>query len=272
MNILRCLLLAVPLAGGISASLDQSSQIDLGYRHMYNLDFAGARQIFADLERVWPTDPLIPVSNAAAYLFEEFDRLNILQAEFFTEDEQFRRADRLTADPVRRAAFYRELEKADRLAQAILARNPRDPDALFAAILRMGLIADYSALIEKRYAFAFKTTKEGRILAEKLVAMDADYADAYLAIGIENYMLSQKPAPVRWILRLSGGQTDKERGLQQLRLTAEKGRYLRPYARLLLAVAALRDQDRATARDILSDLARQFPRNHLYTEQLARIR
>ena len=63
--------------------------------------------------------------------------------------------------------------------------------------------------------------------------------DAYLAVGVENYMLSLKPAPVRWILHMTGAQTDKETGVRQLKLTAEGGRYLRPYARLLLAVAAV---------------------------------
>ena len=72
-------------------------------------------------------------------------------------------------------------------------------------------------------------------------------------------------------MRLSGAQTDKQEGLAKLRLTAEKGHYLAPYARLLLAVAALRDHDRSQARMILSGLAEEFPRNPLYRKELARI-
>jgi len=51
---------------------------------MYNLDFDGAHQTFAAWERSHPDDPLGPVSNAAAYLFAEFDRLHILESELFT--------------------------------------------------------------------------------------------------------------------------------------------------------------------------------------------
>jgi hypothetical protein len=54
-------------------------------------------------------------------------------------------------------------------------------------------------------------------------------------------------------------------------MTAEKGRYLGPFARLLLAVAALRDNDRASARALLAGLSQAFPRNHLYSEELAKI-
>ena len=84
-------------------------------------------------------------------------------------------------------------------------------------------------------------------------------------------MLSIKPLPVRWILRLAGAQTDRAFGLEKLRLTAEKGHYLAPFARLLLAVAALRDHDAARASELLAGLTREFPRNRLYAQELARL-
>jgi hypothetical protein len=138
-------------------------------------------------------------------------------------------------------------------------------------VLGHGLRSDYLALVERRYLASFAETKRGRKYAERLLAVDGSFCDAYLALGIENYMLSLKPAPVRWLLRLGGGQTSREQGLKQLRLTAARGRLLAPFARLLLAVAALRDKDRNSARTLLRDLATQFPRNHLYTQELARL-
>jgi hypothetical protein len=72
-------------------------------------------------------------------------------------------------------------------------------------------------------------------------------------------------------LRLGGAETNKDQGIANLKLTAEKGHYLAPYARLLLAVAALRDQDRSSARNLLADLSREFPQNALYQKELARI-
>ncbi len=138
-------------------------------------------------------------------------------------------------------------------------------------MLRLGLRADYLALIEKKYLTSLSEMKAGRLIAEKLLASHPAYYDAHLAVGVENYLLSQKPAPVRWLLRAGGAQTDKDLGLEKLRITAEKGRYLLPYARLLLAVAALRDNDTAHARQTLEWLAREFPRNRLYREELAKL-
>ena len=248
-----------------------SAPLDTGYRQMYNLEFDQAHRTFEAWKRERPDDPLGPVSNAAAYLFAELDRLHVLQAEFFIHDDNFRRPKRLTPDPATRSAFDRELAEAEKLTNAMLARAPQDENALFAQILRLGLRADYDGLIDKRYLTSLRTIKIGRLIAERLLAADPSYYDAYLAIGVENYMLSLKPAPVRWLLQLGGAQTDRAKGLAELRLTAENGHYLRPYARLLIAVAALRDHDRNKAREILQDLARQFPKNNLYAEELARL-
>jgi hypothetical protein len=104
-----------------------------------------------------------------------------------------------------------------------------------------------------------------------LLALDPSYYDAYLAVGVENYLLGVNPAPVRWFLRIGGAETNKDDGIAKLRITAEKGRYLAPYARLLLAVAALRDRDRETARRLLSGLAEEFPQNRLYRKELAQL-
>jgi hypothetical protein len=163
-----------------------------------------------------------------------------------------------------RAAFDKELEKSGNLAATILASAPDDADALFARILTLGLRADYEAFIERRGLDA--------LTAEKLLRIQPNYYDAYLAVGVKNYLFSLKPAPVRWILQVGAAQTDRDKGVEDLRLTAERGRYLSPYARLLLAVAALRSKDIDRARDLLAALASEFPRNRLYAQELAQLR
>ncbi len=246
--------------------------IDRGYRQMYNLNFDEAHQTFAEWERDHPGDPIGPVSNAAAYLFAEFDRLNILHSEFFVDNSMFRHRPKITPDAAVRQAFDQELEKSTGLSDKILMQTPDDPDALFAKVLSFGLHADYVALIEHREFDALKVVKNSRATAERLLMIQPNYYDAYLAIGVENYLFSLKSAPMRWILQAGGAQTDHDRGVEDLRLTAEKGRYLNPYARLLLAVAALRDKDVPKAREILSSLAREFPHNRLYAQELAQLR
>lgn len=253
----------------LAAGLTSSSLLDTGYRHLYNLQFDQAHQAFAGWQQLHPQDPLGPASDAAAYLFSEFNRLHVLEFELFTDDNRLAKQPRLSPDPKVKQAFQAELERTQQLAETALRRDPHDANALFAKALRLGLQGDYTALIEKRYLAGLGYMKQGRTVAQQLLSQDPSYYDAYLAIGVENYLLSLKPAPVRWLLRLDGAETDKTLGLEKLQIVAQKGHYLLPYARLLLAVSALRDHNRAQARSLLEGLAQEFPRNHLYTQELA---
>ena len=264
---LFCLLLSCTVFATDAARSDLNN----GFQQMYNLDFAGAHQTFSEWERGYPQDPLGPASNAAAYLFSEFNRLKILESDLFTDDQKFEKRSKLSPDPGIRAAFQAELQKAREVANEALAVKPQDSRSLLALVMANGLEGDYVALIEKKNLAALGYMKNSRSIAERLLAADPSCYDAYLAVGVENYLLSLNSAPVRWILRLGGAQTDREEGLQKLRLTATKGHYLAPYARLLLAVAALRDKDRNTARQLLAGLSQEFPQNELYRKELARI-
>ena len=182
-----------------------ATPLEQAYRSMYNLDFSTAHQILHQYESAHAYDPMGPVSDAAAYLFAEFDRLHILQSEFFTEDESFFRRERnLSPDPAAKRAFEAALARVERVASEALRRDPNQENASLATLLRIGLHADYLAFIEKRNIAALAELKQSRALAEQLIAKHPQCYDAYLAIGVENYMLSLKPLPMRWILRLGG--------------------------------------------------------------------
>ena len=139
-----------------------------------------------------------------------------------------------------------------------------DGNALFAKFLAMGLRSDYVAMIDKEDLAALSYMKQGRILAQQLLQQKPDDYDALLAVGVENYLTGIKPAPVRWVLRLGGIKPDKEQGIRELELTAAHGNLLKPFAKLLLAVAALRDKDDAQGCSLLHELAVAYPRNPLY--------
>lgn len=254
-----------------AAPLESGLPLDTGYRQMYNLRFAEAHRTFGDYAKENPADPMGPVSDAAAYLFSEFDRLRILQSEFWIHDESLLDFHKPPADEGVKRLFEAALERSRVLAESELGRKPGDANAMFAATLRLGLHSDYLALIEKRNFAALSEVKASRVLAERLLARHPERFDAYLAVGVENYLLSLKPAPVRWVLNMTGAQTDRETGLAKLRLTAENGHYLLPFARLLLAVADLRDQAPGRARERLRWLAAEFPGNRLYREELAKL-
>jgi hypothetical protein len=264
---MRPLLLVTVALCSLAALGRAETPLELGFRQMYNLQFTEAHNTFGEWQRLHPEDPLGPACDAAAYLFSEFDRLHILQSEFFTHDQHFITDHKLTPDPEVKRKFEAALASSRRLA----GPAPSNENAMFALVLANGLHSDYLALIEKRYGASFQKMKAARQQSERLLALNPQYYDAWVAIGVENYMLSIKAAPIRFLLWLAGGEADRAGGIQKFTLAAEKGHYLAPFARLLLAVAALRENDKDRGRGILQDLARQYPQNRLYAQELLRL-
>ena len=258
-------------AAAQSQTVETSPLLDQGFHEMYNLHFTEAHATFAKYMIEHPEDPMGPVSDAAGYLFSEFHRTGVLDMQLFTNDTSYLQ-HKTVPDPAIKKAFDAALDKADGLSDTVLAKHPNDATALFAKTLTFGLRADYASLIERRDIAGFQFTKSGSTFAHRLLAVDPNAYDAYLAVGMENYILGLKPAPVRWLLQMAGGETNRVLGEHDLELTAAQGHYLKPLAKLLLSVAAVRDKDMTKARELLGSLAQQFPNNPLYAQQLARLK
>jgi hypothetical protein len=137
--------------------------------------------------------------------------------------------------------------------------------------LSNGLRSDYAALIEKRNLASLRYTKEATAWAQQLLAADPGCYDAHLASGVSRYIIGSMAAPVRWILRLGGVAGDKAGGIAELETTAAQGHLLAPFARILLAIAYVREKDLPRARELLLGLQRDFPDNALFGRELARL-
>jgi hypothetical protein len=261
--------LAQPIwAATASVSL---APLDRGFQLLYNLDFERAHGIFIGWEQSHPDDPRGATFEAAGLLFSEFHRLGVLESQFFEDEKKFENRSALKPDPVIRGRFDVAIEKAQDAARAQLRKNSKDEDALFAMTLTNGLEADYSALIEKRNLASLRYTKESTVWAQKTLAVDPDCYDAHIAGGISKYIIGSMAAPVRWLVRLGGVAGDKQQGVQELKLVADRGHYLAPFADILLAIAYVRDHDRQHATQLLASLQQQFPSNPLFAQEIARL-
>ena len=208
--LMAALLPAMACADGASADISQTTLLDLGYRQMYSLDFA------APTGHSTPGRTRIRRTRWVRFRMRRHTFCRIRPPAYpaigvFRPERHFPGSCETAANPMVRKNSNRAGPRPEaRGGQTRKGAEGRN--ALFASFLRMGLRADYLALIEKRYLASLSEIKTGRLLAEQLLAKDPSCYDAYLAIGVENYMLSFKPAPVRWLLRIGGAQTDKERG------------------------------------------------------------
>ena len=248
-----------------------SAGLDHGFRRLYDLDFSGGQREFESWEKLNPENPMGPASEAAGILFSEFNRLGVLEAQFYEDDSVFGARKKYQADPGERARFDKQLSRAEDLAKSRLSRDPRDRDALLAMTFAAGLRSDFAALIEKRNLASLHYTKEATAWAKQLLAVDPNCYDAHLAGGVSRYIIGSMAAPVRWWVRLRGVKGDKAGGIAELQKTAAQGRLLAPFARILLAIAYVREKDVPHARELLVGLQRDFPNNALFGRELARL-
>jgi len=248
-----------------------SAGLDGGFHRLYDLDFTGAQKEFELWEKSNPENPMGPVSEAAGVLFSEFNRLGVLEAQFYEDDSIFAARKKYEADPQQRARFEQQLSRAEDLAKSRLSHDVRDGDALLAMTLANGLRSDFAALIEKRNLASLHFTKEATAWAQQLLAADPSCYDAHLASGVSRYVVGSMVAPVRWVLRLGGVPGDKAGGIAELQTTAAQGHLLAPFARILLAIAYVREKELPQARGLLLALQRDFPDNALFGRELARL-
>jgi hypothetical protein len=266
---------------GIRATVAASAQVavevlhvpelEVGFHLLYELKFDEARNQFATFQKAHPEDPLGSASEAASYLFEECYRQGVLTSEFFLDNKRFLGKIPLKPDPRLRAAFFTADTQAQDLAQLRLNTNPDDTNALFAMALAVGMQADYASLIDKQQLDSLKMIRAADKYANRLLAIEPDAADAYLGLGTANYIIGSLPGIKRLFLGFAGIHGDKKAGIQQLEIAADHGHYLRPFAKILLALAALREKKPEVARAQLMELVAEFPGNPLFANELAKL-
>jgi len=264
---------AVP--GGTSqarGTVSYATELETGFRLLYNMKPVEALAQFAAWQTAHPEDPLGSASEAAAYLFEECSRQGVLTSEYFLDDDRFLGKVSLSPNPELRAAFFAADKRAQDLAQLQLKTNPDDANALFAMTLSLGMQADYASLIDKHQVESLKMIRDAEKYAKKLLVVAPDAADAYLTLGAANYIIGSLPGIKRFFLRFAGVHGDKKLGIQQLEIAADRGHYLRPFAKILLALAALREQNPEVARIQLTELVAEFPGNPLFASELAKLK
>lgn len=246
-------------------------ELDAGFHLLYELKPEEAHKQFEAREKSHPQDPLGYASEAAAFLFEECYRQGILTSEFFLNDKRFFGKIPLKPNPELRSAFFAADQNAQDMAQMQLKSNPDDPNALFAMTLSLGMQADYASLIDKKQIDSLKKIQAADKYSKKLLAIAPDAADAYLGLGTANYIIGSLPGIKKFFLGFAGIHGDKKLGIQQLEIAADRGRYLRPFAKILLAMAALREKKTEVARAQLSELVAEFPENPLFASELAKL-
>lgn len=248
---------------------NDSRVLDAGFRHLYELDFARARAEFLTYQRLYPEDPVGKAAEAASFLYEEFDAKGIFTSKFFLNDDRLLNGADGSPAENRNAGFLRADAETRRMARKILQAHPRNVRALLALTLADGMESDYDALIVRKQVASLGLMRQAEREANALLAVDPSQDDAYVALGASDYVIGCLPTYKRAFLWLGGVRGDRDRGMREMQRAAENGRYLRPFAQILLALACERERQPERARALLSQLTSEFPSNKRFARELA---
>jgi len=259
------------VANGNSPAFTTVPELTAGFDLLYEQRFSEARQIFSNWESRNLEDPFGQVAVAASYLFEELYLQGVLTSDFFLDDKKFLRGISGRPNPERMSHFGEALTRARELAKARQKTNPNDGEALFALTLAAGMESDAESILQKKHMDGLKRMKEANKYAESLLSSYPDANDAYIALGIANYVIGSQSAGARFALWFDGVHGNKKLGIEQVARTAENGRYLQPFAKILLALAACREKQVPLAQKLLRQLTEQYPNSELFASEYANV-
>lgn len=245
-------------------------ELGAGFDLLYLQRFPEAREKFTNWAAQHPEEPFGQIALAASYLFDEFYRQGVLTSDFFLNDKKFLRGIDGKPDRARIQGFSDSIERGRTLARQRLAKNPQDADALFALTLAAGMESDSQSILEKRHLEGLKRMKEANDFARQTLAVRPDALDVYIAPGSANYIIGCLSGTSRFMLWFGGIHGDKRLGMEQLGKTAESGRYLKPFAKVMLALAAWREKQKPLAQKLLLELSEQYPQSPLFASEYAK--
>jgi tetratricopeptide (TPR) repeat protein len=232
--------------------------LDRVFERLYSFDFPASEELAARYVAAHREDPLGHAARAAVLLFGELNRLDALSSGLSGEKLK---GKALAPDAAVRRAFDAAVGMSQRAAGGRLKMNPSDREALLAMAITHGLERDYLALIEKKLRQSMDSIREAHVYSTRLLAVDPTAYDAYLNTGFSEYLLGSFPAVLRWVVKIEGVEGDKAKGLRLLERAAQRGRYMKPFAQLLLAQFYKKEGKPKESVRVLRDLLRDHPGN-----------
>ena len=232
------------------------------FEHYYNLDHDAAIQDFERILASHPNDPFAVNHLLSAIQVRELYRMGAMTTGEYANDSFIGQAHR-PADPAQRQRIKQLVQRAERLEDAELARNPKNVDMLYARGVTRGQFALYTALIERAWFSALRNAVGARRDHERVLELDPRYTDAKLVVGAHNYVMGSLSFAVKMAVALVGLSGDKDKGLQYLNDAYRGNGETSVDAGIVLMVFLRREHRYGDALQIASAIGPRFPRNYL---------
>jgi tetratricopeptide (TPR) repeat protein len=235
-----------------------------GYEHFYILDFDGALSRFEAVLKAHPQDPMAYGYVQMAMVFRELYHQDLLDTTYYAHDSFLTSKRNVPVPAAVRQRIEWLTDTGIRLADDRIKANPNDKDAYFARGYLRGIHAAFITLVDHAYVTAARQGYAARNDSEQALKIDPEYADAKMAVGIQQFAVASLPRWVRMVVGIVGVGGNKEKGLELLRDAADHGVITAVESRTVLSLFLRHDGRYPEALAVQHGLAAQFPHDYLY--------
>ena len=243
-----------------------------GNRALYNLDYTEAKEKFSQMTKIIPDHPAAYVYLANNLWLETLNKSRRLSTSLYSGTSFYiQKNESDNSDKERDREFERLITRATALSTAAIQKNPADPEALYYQASALGLRAGYTATVGRSFRRAIGDANKSIQLDNKVLKVDPGYYDAYLSIGLYEYVVDSLPFAWRVLARLAGLKGSKNRGIQELESVVEHGKYASDDARVLLIGLYTRERKPERALEKLDYLYKKYEQNYLFGVERGRL-
>jgi len=169
------------------------------------------------------------------------------------------------------SALLKAVEDARTRAEKRLEKDPKDGGAYFSLALE-AMVKDRYETSRRNYFRAFREAQRVWDNLEKTRETDPGNFDVYYPMGIIHYYLAQLSGIARGVASIFITSADREKGLKELELAAEKGYFLKDMAQSnLISIYNGYEKQPGRALPLARRLKERYPDNYNFSFALADI-
>lgn len=237
----------------------------------YNLNYDAALARFETVLKANPKNPMAIDYVLTTIIFRELYHQDLLDTTYYAHNSFLSSKRDVPVPKATRQRIEDLTDGAIDLCDQRIHDNPNDANAYFARGYAHGMHAAFITLVDHSFISAAHQGLAARNDSEQALKIDPGYADAKMAIGIQQFAVASLPRLLRIMVGIAGVNGNKQKGLQLLREAAAQGVVTPVESRTALALFLRHDARYPEALKVERGLAEQFPHDYLFQLEVANI-